>query len=322
MWRYALHRMITLIPLLLGVTLLSFLVMQLAPGNPLGELLLNPQLSLETQRELMTRHNLDKPILVQYLHWLWGVVHLDFGRSITWGAPVSHLIVIRAGNTLLLAVCALTVAWVFAIPFGVHAAVRQYSWSDKLVTTFGLLGMSIPNFLLALVLLYALVHLNISLPVGGATSIDYEWMTIPERVVDRLRHLAVPVIVLSTGTMAGLMRYMRGNLLDALRQDFITTARSKGLPESTVVWKHGVRNALNPLITIFGFQLGDLMSGYALTEIVIGWPGLGQLLLQAVVSKDYFLVMGGLVMSSTLLVLGNLVADLMLAASDPRIRYE
>lgn len=308
--------------MLLGMTVASFLIMRLVPGDFLAELRLNPEISQSTLEALEKQYGLDKPLYVQYFHWLARAVRFDFGDSFTWQAPVRQLVGWRAGNTLILSVTALVVAWGLAVPIGIHAAVRQYSWSDKLFTTVSFMGLSLPGWFLALLVMFGIVRLGLGVPLGGATSVDYAWMGTWEKVVDRASHLALPALVLGVHATAGLMRYMRGSLLDVLRQDYITTARAKGAGRLAVIYKHALRNAVNPLITIFGFQLGDLLSGAALTEIVLGWPGLGQLMLHAVLARDYNLVMGGLVMSGVMLVVGNLIADVMLALSDPRIRYQ
>lgn len=320
---YIIRRIIYMIPLLLGISVISFGVMQLAPGDFLSHMALNPEISTETIELLRHQFGLDQPVPVQYLHWLKNAVQFNFGRSFTWNAPVGHIIASHVLNTLLLAFSSMLFAWLLAIPIGIHAAVRQYSLSDKLLTTFAFLGLSIPNWFLALLLLFLIVRTGIAIPIGGAVTMpDYEWMTLSERIVDRLKHLLLPTVVLGTGTMARLMRYMRGNLLEILRQDYVTTARSKGLQERVVIYKHAVRNAINPLITLFGMDLGNLLSGAALTEIIIGWPGMGQLMLKAVTGLDYYLAMGGLVIGGVLLVVGNLIADILLALSDPRIRYQ
>lgn len=321
MFKYIVRRVILIIPMLLGITFISFFIMQLAPGDFLSEQALNPDISEETLNQMRQQFGLDKPPIIQYFYWLRNAVALDFGRSFSWNVPVFFIIKTRLWNTLLLAVLSSAFAWGVAIPIGIHSAVRQYSWSDKLLTTFSFLGLSIPNWFLGLLLLFAIVRLGIDLPVGGMQSIDYDWMSFGEKIVDRIRHLVVPVIVLGTGQTASLMRYMRGNLLEILRQDYVTTARAKGLPDRKVICKHALLNALNPLITIFGFDLGNLLSGAALTEIVLGWPGLGSLTLAAVTGRDLYLVMGSLVMGGVMLVVGNLVADILLGLTDPRIRY-
>lgn len=310
-----------MIPLLLGVSLLSFIMIHLAPGDFLTQARLNPDISQETLQVMEARFGLDKPLPEQYFRWLWGMLHLDFGLSFSYKMPVFQVIGTRVLNTLILSVTAMIISWGVAIPIGIHAATHRYSWSDKLLTVFAFLGLSIPNFFLALLLLYVIVAAHLPLPVGGMTSIDFDYMSFGEKVVDLLKHLLVPALVLGTAGIAGLMRQMRGNLLDVLRMDYVTTARAKGLAERIVIYKHAVRNAINPLVTIFGFWIAGLLSGAALTENVVAWPGLGQLILQALMAKDVYLVMGAIMMGSVLLVAGNLLADILLAVVDPRIRY-
>ena len=321
MQSYIIRRLLQSIPLLIGISLISFLIMQLAPGDYLSTIRMNPDISAEMIDQLEKEFGLDKSAPEQYLHWLWRALQLDFGRSFSYRVPVSFLVKTRMLNTLYLSLAAMFLAWLVAIPIGIHAATHKYQWSDHTMTVFSLLGLSIPNFFLALLLLFSIVKFNINLPISGMTSIDYEWLTMPEKIIDILRHLLVPALVLGTSQMAGLMRQMRGQMIDTMRQDYVTTARSKGLTERIVVYKHVLRNALNPLITIFGFQFSILLSGAALTEIVTGWPGMGNLTLQAVLNKDYYVVMAALMVGGFLLIIGNLLADILLAVSDPRIRY-
>jgi peptide/nickel transport system permease protein len=310
-----------MIPLLIGISLISFFIIQLAPGDFLTQQALNPQVSAERIAQERARFGLDKPIYLQYLIWLKNILRLDFGYSFAYRLPVFTLIKSRLYNTFILSLSAMIFTWVLSIPLGILSAVKQYSWLDKLITVFAFLGLAIPNFFFALLLLYMAMKTG-WFPVGGMYSIGYESLNVGSRILDRVYHLILPTIVLGTSGMAGLVRQMRGNLLDYLKADFIITARAKGLSERVVILKHAVRNAINPLITLFGFALPGLLSGAALTEIVMSWPGLGRLMLEAVLKMDLYLVMGSLMMGAVLLILGNLVADLMLAWVDPRIRYD
>ena len=323
MQAYILRRMLVMVPMLLGISVVSFFVMQLAPGGPFTELQFNPEISSATLQQLREHYGLHLPVWQQYLVWLKRIVtEGDLGRSIQFHAPVSHIIWGRAFNTVLLSVSSMILAWGVALPIGIHAARHQHSWSDRLLTGLSFVGVSIPNFFLGLCLLYLVVTWQLPLPVGGATSVNYEELSLWGKVVDRARHLVIPTLVLGTSSMAGLSRFMRGNLLEQLNQDYVTTARAKGLPERVVVYRHAVRNAINPLITLFGFELGGILGGAALTEIVTGYPGLGSVMLQAVRAMDYYLVMGSLLIGGVLLIVGNLIADILLAWADPRIRYE
>ncbi|MFW5786737.1 MAG: ABC transporter permease [Halanaerobiales bacterium] len=319
---YILRRFIQAIPLLLAISILSFFVMQLSPGDYLTQIEMNPDISSELIAQMRANYGLDKSVPEQYFHWLWQLLQGNLGQSFTWKVPVTHIIQTRLLNTLILSVAAMFIAWTISIPIGIFSATHKYTWGDNIFTVFAFIGLSIPNFFFALLLLFFIVRYNIPHPINGMTSIDHEWMSTAEKVVDILRHLLVPAIVLGTASMANLTRQMRGQMIDAMREDYVRTARSKGLHNRKVVYKHALRNAINPMITIFGFQISALLSGAALTETVTGWPGMGKMMLSAVRSKDLYLAMAGLMMGSILLILGNLIADIMLALSDPRIRYE
>ncbi len=321
MLRYIVRRFLHMIPLLIGISLISFSIIQLAPGDFLTQQALNPQVSAERIAQERARFGLDKPIYLQYLFWLKSILRLDFGYSFAYRLPVFTLIKSRLYNTFILSLSAMIFTWVLSIPLGILSAVKQYSWLDKLISVFAFLGLAIPNFFFALLLLYMAMKSG-WFPVGGMYSINYESLSLGAKIWDRVYHLILPTIVLGTSGMAGLVRQMRGNLLDYLKADFIITARAKGLSERVVILKHAVRNAVNPLITLFGFALPGLLSGAALTEIIMSWPGLGRLMLEAVLKMDLYLVMGSLMMGAVLLILGNLVADLLLAWVDPRIRYD
>lgn len=321
MLRHVARRLLQLIPMLLGITVMSFAIIQLSPGDFLAEIRLNPVVSQETVDRMRENFGLDRPLYIQYLRWLTNVIRGDFGFSFSYHVPVLWLIQSRLVNTLLLNVIALAVAWVIAIPVGIHAARRQYTASDNLLSFASYVGISTPTFFSGLLLLFVAFKTG-WLPIGGMTSLDYEVLPWFGKALDVARHLIIPVVVLGVLSVAGLMRQMRANLLEVLRHDYVKTARAKGLPERVVVNRHAVRNAINPLITIFGLELGGLLSGSAILENVIGWPGLGQLILEAVVRKDLYVVMGSLVIGGVTLVIGNLIADILLAYSDPRIRYE
>ncbi|MGB4638088.1 MAG: ABC transporter permease, partial [Limnochordia bacterium] len=238
MYRYILRRLIYVIPMLLGISSLSFFIMQMAPGDALTTMALSPDVTDEIMEAMRARFWLDQPPYKQFFRWVTQMFKGDMGHSFLWHAPVTWVIKQRVFNTLLLTVVSLIVAWALAIPIGIHSAVNQYSWSDKLLTFFAFIGVSIPNWFLGLLLLYLNLTRGWGLPIGGMTSIDFAEFTFWEKVVDLARHMVLPVIVLSTGTLASLMRYMRSNLLDVLRQDYVTTARAKGLAERVVIYKH------------------------------------------------------------------------------------
>lgn len=315
------RRLLNVIPLLLGVSALTFGVIQLAPGDFLDEMRLNPIVSEQLIAQMRAQFGVDQPVHVQYLKWLRSMVRLDFGYSFTWNAPVSWLIGTRLLNTLILGVSALVFSWAVAIPIGIYSATRQYSLGDSVFSVVAFLGVSIPNFFLALLLLLLAARTG-WLPVGSMTSIEFAFFTPWQKVLDVARHAIIPTVVLGTAGMAFLMRQTRAQMLEVLRQEYVKTARAKGLAEHVVIVRHAFRNAVNPLITILGFELGAILSGAALTETVVGWPGLGSLILDAVIRRDVYLVMAALMIGTFLLIIGNLVADLLLALSDPRIRYD
>jgi peptide/nickel transport system permease protein len=268
------------------------------------------------------RFGLDQPWYVQYGLYLKNLIlHLDFGESFSRHQPVFAVLREGLGNTLLLACAAAIVTWGLAIPLGVWAAVRQYSWVDKLLSLIAFLWLSIPEVLSGLLLLFLAARTHL-LPVGSMRSLDWDELDWAGKTVDLLRHLLLPAVVVGLIPLASRMRQMRGNLLDVLRLDYVTTARAKGLDEGTVIFKHAVRNAINPLITLFGYTLGALLSGSFVAEIIFSWPGLGRLTLDAILTQDQYLVMGSFLMASVVLVLGNLIADVMLALADPRIAYD
>lgn len=310
-----------MIPILLGISIVSFIIINLAPGDFLSKKLLDPHVSSETIARLKTSFGLDKPPIIQYFMWLKNAIHLDFGYSFAYRVPVFTLIAKRIGNTLILMGSAMIFAWTLGILIGIYSAVHEYSFFDKFFTFLAFFGLAIPNFFFGLLLLYMATKTG-WFPVGGVTSIGYEHFSLLGKIWDRIWHLILPTIVLGTSSMASVMRQMRGNLIEALRADYVRTARAKGLPEKVVIYKHAFRNAINPLVTMFGLSIPGLLSGAALTEIVMNWPGMGQLILEAVISMDLYLVMGSLMLSSFLLLMGNLLADILLVMVDPRIRYE
>lgn len=321
MLQHILRRLLQLIPMLLGITVISFIIIQLSPGDYLAEIRLNPIVSQRTVDQMRANFGLDQPLEVQYLKWLWNAVHLNFGYSFAFQVPVIWLIGSRLLNTVLLNVVSLIIAWLIAVPVGIHAARKQYSWSDNTLSFAAYAGISTPTFFSGLFLLFWAFKTG-WLPIGGMTSVDHDFLSSWGKALDVAHHMVIPVLVLGVFSVAGLMRQMRANLLEVLRQDYVRTARSKGLTERVVINRHAVRNAINPLITIFGFELGGLLGGSAILEITVGWPGLGKLIAEAVIQKDLYVVMASLVIGSVTLVLGNLVADILLAYSDPRIRYD
>ena len=321
MWQYLLKRLVHLIPLLIGVSLLTFLLMSLTPGDYYTTLSQNPQISPEKLAELRAKMHLDKPWYVQYLYWLKGAVRGDFGYSIAYKISATELILSRLWNTFVLSFAATVLVWLVAVPLGIWAAVKKDSWVDRACSLIAFIGLSVPEVLLALLALLFAAATG-WFPVGGVQSALYDLMTPSEKFWNRAHHLVLPTIVLAASSLAGIMRQMRSNLLDTLRSEYVTTARAKGLSEGRVIYKHALRNAINPLLTIFGYSLAGLLSGAFIVENIMAWPGLGRLTLEALFAKDYQLVVATVVMATGLLVAGNFVADLLLAWSDPRIRLK
>jgi peptide/nickel transport system permease protein len=319
---YILRRFLQMIPLLFGISALTFILLQLAPGDFLNQMAENPAISPATIEAMRRNFGLDRPWYVQYALYLRNILlHFDFGESFSRHQPVFRVIADGLSNTLLLAGAAAIVTWGLALPLGIWAAVRQYSWIDKTLSLIAFIWLSVPEILSGLLLLMLAARTG-WFPVGGMRSIDYDELSALGKAQDLLWHLALPALVVGLVPLASRMRQMRGNLLDVLRLDYVTTARSKGLDERVVVYKHALRNALNPMITLFGYTLGALVSGSFVAEIIFSWPGLGRLTLDAILTQDQYLVMGSVLMASVVLILGNLIADLLLAVADPRISYD
>lgn len=314
-----LQRLTQAVPVLLLITVLSFLLLQLAPGDFLDPLRADPSVSQEFIAQEEARLGLDKPLVWQYLTWLGNLLQGDFGMSYTYRVPVLGLIASRAGATLLLAVSSILLTWMISIPLGILGALRQNTPLDRALQLLSYLGQAMPSFVLAILLL--IVAQNVSwLPVGGMTSVYFAELSLGEKLLDLGRHLLLPTLALSITSFAGLQRITRGNFLDVLRQEYIQAARARGIPEWRVIWLHALRNAVNPLITILGFEFANLLSGSFIAEFFFNWPGLGKLLLEAVQSFDINVVMAGLLLGAVMLILGNLLADLLLMWVDPRIR--
>jgi len=320
MTTYIIRRLLFLIPLLLIMSFIGFVAINLAPGNYFDTLRQNPQVSEETIKLYEQKYHLNQNVFIQYFYWLANIAKFDFGYSFAYKIPVVKILKMRMFNTFILALSVLLFSWLIALPLGIYCAVNQYKLGDRFFSFLSFIGLSIPNFFFALLLLY-LASITGILPSGGMHSLGYEQLPALARFWDLLKHLAIPTIVIGTSAIAGLQRLMRGNMLEVLRSQYITTARAKGLPENRVIYVHAVRNAINPMVTIFGGTLSGLLSGAALTEIICSWPGLGSLMLEAVMKQDLFLFAGDLLMIGFLLIIGYIIADILLAWVDPRIQY-
>ena len=321
MTSYIIRRFLFLIPLLLVMSFIGFAAINLAPGNYFDSLKQNPQISQETIRQYEQKYHLDKNFCIQYFYWLANIAKGDFGYSFAYKIPVIDILKLRLFNTFILALSVLLFSWLIALPLGIYCAVNQHKPGDRIFSFLSFIGLSIPNFFFALLLLY-LASITGILPTGGMHSLGYEQFSPLAKFWDLLKHLAIPTIVIGTSSIAGLQRLMRANMLEVLRSQYITTARAKGLSENRVVYIHAVRNAINPMVTIFGGALSGLLSGAALTEIICSWPGLGSLMLEAIRSQDLFLFAGDLLMVGFLLIIGYILADILLAWVDPRIQYQ
>lgn len=316
-WGYIFKRILQTIPLLFLVSIISFFLIRIAPVDPLAELRLNPSITQETLDYETQRLGLDKPVIVQYGLWLKSFVSGDLGYCTT-GEKVADKLMERIPNTLLLTSFVIFFTWAVGIPLGIVAALHWRKSIDRILTILSSIGMAIPSFFFALLLLIFAVKTG-WFPTGGLTSYDFSEMTIGGKILDVLHHLVLPVVVLFTISLSGLQRQMRGNLLDVLQSDYVKFARAKGLSETKVVYKHALRNAINPMVTLLGFEFASLLSGAALTEYVFQYPGLGRLILEAVMKSDINLVMASLMIGTIMLVVGNLLADILLKLVDPRV---
>ncbi|MGV0027041.1 ABC transporter permease [Phormidesmis priestleyi] len=317
---YVVKRLLQALLTLLLASALSFFIIQMAPGDYLDTLRENPKISPERLEQLKQQFGLDKSWPEQYGRWLWQVVTQgDFGTSFAYNRSVASLLWERVPATLLIAISSLIFTWLVAIPMGIVGAIYQQRWIDRVLQVLSYSGQGFPSFITALLLLIFAQNTSPLFPVGDMTSIDHADLTPLGKILDIGWHMILPTIALSVASFAGLQRIMRGQLLDVLRQDYIQTARAKGLPENKVVYVHALRNAINPIITLLGFEFAGLLSGAFIAEFFFNWPGLGRLILQALLVQDLYLVMASLMMGAVMLIVGNLLADLLLKAVDPRI---
>ncbi|HXH83354.1 MAG TPA: ABC transporter permease [Candidatus Tectomicrobia bacterium] len=320
---YVLRRLLIAVPLLLGITFLSFCVIHLAPGDPVelqtGDL--SMQQSAQAYQALRELYGLDKPLPVQYWNWLTRIVRLDFGRSFApHGRPVLDMIAERLPVTLTLNLIEMVIIIALAVPIGVLSATRQYSLFDKVTTVFVFVGFATPDFWLALLLMILFGAQLGWLPISGLRSHNWEYLSFWQQRWDLVSHLILPIAVATFGGLAGFSRYMRQSMLEVVRQDYIQSARAKGLAEHVVIGKHALRNAMLPIVTILGLSLPGLIGGSVIVESVFAIPGMGQLMVQAAFERDYPVLMGNLVIVSTLTLFANLLADVAYSVVDPRIR--
>ena len=334
MLKYLIKRVLWMVPMLIGISLISFLIMHLAPGDITNnEASFNPKASEESRQKLRELYNLDKPVIVQYGLWLKRMATLDFGTSFaTHQKPVFWQKTDKDGNvtkgliqealpiTLMINILGLILTLVLAIPLGIVAARRYGGWQDKSITLFNFVGFSIPGFWLSLLLMYWLGVMNNWFPISGLHSINYDNLDTWGKLKDSVSHLFMPVIIPSVTGLAGITLFVKNGMLDVLFQDYITTARSKGLSEHKVVYTHALRNALLPLITIVGLSIPGLIGGSVIAETIFAIPGMGKLFYDAVLMRDFPVIMGILTIGSALTLIGNLLADVAYAWADPRVR--
>ena len=327
MTAYLIRRVLGAIPLLLGVATLIFIVLNLAPGDPTAYYV-SPGVAPEVIEQVRRNFGLDQPLHIRYIRWMGAFLTGNFGYSFGQHRPVVDVILDALPNTLTLAGASLALVFLLGVAVGVLQAVRQHSAVDRVLSVASLFFYSMPSFWLGLMLMliFALKAYEwgwpIALPPTGVTSIDYEFLSPGERILDRLRHMVLPVTTLTLVLAAGIARYTRGQMLEVVRQDYIRTARAKGLPERTVILKHALRNSLIPVVTLLGLYLPFLFSGAVFVEVIFAWPGMGRVIVDAIFERDYPVVMATSFFFAGMVVLGNLVADVLYAAVDPRIRYD
>lgn len=323
MKKYILRRLLLMVPLLLGISVVSFAIMQLAPGDPASlSAAMNQKIDPSYIEKLRASYGLNEPIPVQYWHWLSHLCRLDFGDSFKDGRPVLTLIGEHLPATLLLSGLSLILLFLIGVPLGVTAAYYQGKWPDRLITAFTFFGFSMPDFWLALMMML-LFGVTLGLfPISGMRSLGTEDLPFWAGLGDLARHLALPLFVTTFVALASVSQYAKTSLLEVIRQDYIRTARAKGLSEAQVIFKHALRNALIPIVTLMGLSLPGLIGGSVIIESIFAWPGMGRLGYESMMNHDYPVVMGVGIISAFLTLLGNLLADIGYAWLDPRVKYD
>ena len=315
------RRLVHAILLLIGASALCFLFSTLAPGGYFDEMKLNPQISPGTVAALRSQYELDRPLPVRYEHWVQSVLRGEWGYSFAYNLPVRSLVVVRARNTLLLTSLAMALVWLIAVPLGVWSASRAGRWEDRLSTAGTSLLLSVPELVVALGLLYFAIHTH-ALPVGGMVSADHDTLGPWGRARDLAAHLVIPVTTLVLASLPILIRHVRASVVEVLQAPFIQAARGHGVGRTSIRFRYALPAAANPLISLFGLSVAGLLSGSLLVEVIVGWPGLGPLLLEACLSRDFYVVVGVVMMSTLFMILGSLLADVMLVIADPRVRMD
>ncbi len=318
---FLLQRICHLFVSLFGITLLTFAIIHLAPGDPTDiQTTLNPRVSAQAKENLKRLYGLDRPLHIQYLNWLRRFLTLDLGASFVDGERVSEKIIRRLPITIIINLLSLLLIIVVAFPIGILSAARQYSWFDRATTLFVYIGFALPHFWLALLLILFFGVTLGWLPLSGYQSLMVSHMTLPERVVDWMQHLVLPVFTSSLVGLAGYSRYLRSEMLEVIRQDYIRTARAKGLTERKIIYKHALQNALIPIVTLMGLELPGLIGGSVIIETIFAIPGMGQLSFQSVLARDYPVIMGLTMLGAVLTLIGNFLADLSYTWINPKVR--
>lgn len=307
--------------LLVSVSVLCFLFTDLAPGNFFDEMKLNPQISSDTVAALRSQYGLDRPLPVRYGRWVQSVMKGEWGYSLAYNSPVRGLILLRARNTLLLTGCATLIAWLIAVPLGVWTASRAGSWPDRVCMSGTSFFLAVPEMVVAFGLLYFVIRTH-ALPAGGMMSRGFEQFGLAEKVIDLVKHLIVSVLTLVLASLPILIRHVRTSMIEVLNAPFIAAARGHGISRGRILFRYALPVGANPLISLFGLSLAGLLSGSLLVEVITGWPGLGPLLLEASISRDLYVVIGVVMSSTVFMIMGNLLADALLVAVDPRVRTE
>jgi len=317
--RYLERRVIHGALLLVGVSVLCFCFSVLAPGSFFDEMKLNPQISATTVAALRSQYGIDQPLPLRYGRWLKSVFHGEWGYSFAYNCPVMNLLLVRARNTLLLTTLATLLAWLIAVPLGVWTANRRGRWDDRLGLAGTSLLLSVPELVIALTLLYWVVRTH-SLPVGGMVSVRFEGLGMPARLVDLASHLVVPTATLVLASLPLLVRHIRASLIEVLQAPFVRAARAHGIGGTRLLYRYALPAAANSLSSLFGLSVGALLSGSLLVEVITGWPGLGPLLLEASLDRDIYVVIGVTLASTSFMILGSILADILLVVVDPRVR--
>ncbi len=320
MWNYIVRRLILMVPVLIGISLVIFILINLAPGDPYTSMI-DPNITEDDKRVMLESIGYYDPLPVKYIKWLGRAVKGDLGYSIRYKEPVTKVISRNLYNTLLLSMSALFLSVLLAIPIGVLSATHKYTLFDNLITIFSFIGLSIPVFFFGMLMIKFLAFDLSLFPISGMRSIGQE-MSKLQAVLDLLHHMAMPVTVLAMVNMASLMRYTRSSMLEVILQDYIRTARAKGLKERRVIYSHALKNALIPVVTVICISIGNLLSGALLTETVFSWPGMGTLVYQSILNRDYPLVTASTLVIAIFILLSNILADILYAFIDPRIKFD